>query len=87
MAMVIAGTIFLRWMPSHGWFSGTLVCVTLLTAVAISVTQKYRYHRAVRGIGNENIQANTLAVMSTSASVLLLAALGVYTVVLIPLHP
>jgi hypothetical protein len=87
MSMVIASTIFLRWMPSHGLFSGTPLCVTLLTAVAIGVTQKYRYHRAVRGIENENIQANTLAVMSTSASVVLLAALGVYTVVFIPFQP
>lgn len=85
MAMVVAAAIFFRWMPHHGWFAGTLVVLTLLTAWGINLTQKRRYHRAVRGIAGGRLHADTVAVLVTSLSVVLLGGLGIYTVIFLPL--
>jgi uncharacterized membrane protein YidH (DUF202 family) len=84
MAMVVAAAIFLRWMPNHGWFAGILVAVTLVTALAINLTQKIRYHRAVRGIASETVHADVVGVLFTSVSVFVLGALGIYTVLFLP---
>ncbi|QCO96454.1 DUF202 domain-containing protein [Arthrobacter sp. 24S4-2] len=40
MAMVVAAAVFLRWLPHHGWFVGTLVAAATVTAHAINFTQK-----------------------------------------------
>jgi len=84
LAMVVAAAIFLRWMPQHGLFTGVLVVVTLLAALAINLTQKIRYHRAVRGIADETVHADVVAVLFTSLSVVVLGALGIYTVLFLP---
>ncbi|NKX52859.1 DUF202 domain-containing protein, partial [Arthrobacter deserti] len=37
LALVVASVFFLRWMPSHGWFTATLIIVTAGTALAINL--------------------------------------------------
>jgi uncharacterized membrane protein len=86
MAMVVAAMVFLRWVPHHGWFAGVLVAVTLATALAINLTQKRRYHRAVRGIAAESVEADPVAAFWTAVSVVVLGILGIYTVLFLPLN-
>ncbi|NKX52945.1 DUF202 domain-containing protein [Arthrobacter mobilis] len=84
LAMVVAAAIFLRWAPQHGWFVGTLIAVTLAAALAINLTQKRRYHRAVRGIAAESVRADVMAALWTAASVVVLGVLGLWTVLFLP---
>jgi uncharacterized membrane protein YidH (DUF202 family) len=87
LAMVAAAAVFLRWLPHHGWFVGTLVGGAIVTALAINVTQKRRFHRAVRGINQESMPPNVGSTAAVAASVVILAALGIYTVLFLPLQP
>ncbi|RAX43776.1 hypothetical protein DQ354_18865 [Arthrobacter sp. AQ5-06] len=87
MAMVVTAAIFLRWMPHHGWFVGTLVAAAVVTALAINVTRKRRYQRAVRGINQESMVPDVASTAAVAASVVLLALLGIYTVIFLPLEP
>lgn len=84
LAMVVASATFLRWMPTHGWFAGTLVVLTLITATAIHLTQKSRYRRAAAGISGEAVRANTGTVLAMTLAVLVLGALGTFTVLWLP---
>jgi uncharacterized membrane protein YidH (DUF202 family) len=87
MALVVAAAVFLRWLPHHGWFVGTLVGGAIIAALAINLTQKRRFHRAVRGITREAMPPNIRATAAVAASVVILAALGIYTVLFLPLQP
>lgn len=87
MAMVVAAAVFLRWLPHHGWFVGTLVAAATVTALAINFTQKRRFHRAVRGINRETMPPNIGSTAAVAASVVVLAVLGIYTVLFLPLQP
>ncbi|WLQ08153.1 DUF202 domain-containing protein [Arthrobacter oryzae] len=87
MSMVIAAAVFLRWLPHHGWFVGTLVGGAIVTAVAINLTQKRRFHRAVRGIRHETMAPHVGSTAAVAASVVVLALLGIYTVLFLPLQP
>lgn len=84
LTTVVAAAIFLRWTPHHGLFTGVLIALTLLAALVINGTQRARYHRAVHGIANETIHADVVAVLFTSLTVVALAALGIFTVVFLP---
>jgi hypothetical protein len=53
LSMVAAAAIFLRWLPHHGWFASTLVAAAVVTALAINLTRKRRFNRAVHGIQGE----------------------------------
>jgi uncharacterized membrane protein YidH (DUF202 family) len=87
MAMVVAAALFLRWLPHHGWFVGTLVCGAIAAALAINHTQKRRFHRAVRGINRETMPPDLGSTAAVAASVVVLALLGIYTVLFLPLQP
>ncbi len=85
MSLVVAASIFLRWMPHHGWFAGTLVAAAVATAGAINLSRKHRYLRAITGINREHIAPNAASTASLAASVVVLAALSIYTVLVVPL--
>lgn len=87
MSLVVAAAIFLRWMPHHGWFVGTLVAASILTALAINATRRRRFHRAIEGINREGMPADIASTCALAVSVVLLAALGIYTVLALPLVP
>jgi uncharacterized membrane protein YidH (DUF202 family) len=86
LSLTVAAAIFLRWMPHHGWFVGTLVAAATITALAINGTRKRRFHRAINGISQEAMTPDTASVAAVAASVMVLAALGIFTVVFIPLE-
>ncbi|MET3812554.1 DUF202 domain-containing protein [Arthrobacter sp. UYEF3] len=86
LAIIVAATIFLRWMPHHGWFVGTLVAASILTALAIHLTRKRRVHRAIYGIKQESMPPDITSTAAVAASLVVLALLGIYTVLFLPLN-
>ncbi|MET1022442.1 MAG: DUF202 domain-containing protein [Arthrobacter sp.] len=86
LTLITAACIFLRWVPHHGWFAVTLVAASLLAALGIALTQRRRYHRAARGIGGAVSTASVRSTAAMAGSVMLLAALGIYTVLYLPLR-
>ena len=86
LTLITAACILLRWMPHYGWFVGTLVAASLLAALGIALTQRRRYHRAADGIGGAAMTANVRATAAIAACVVVLAALGIYTVLYLPLQ-
>lgn len=84
LALVAAAAVFLRWVPHHGWFVSTLVAAAITTAWAINFTRKYRFHRAVRGVNHGQLPPDTGSTAALAASVVILALLGIYTVIFLP---
>ncbi|GAA5201911.1 DUF202 domain-containing protein [Arthrobacter gyeryongensis] len=84
LSMMAAAAVFLRWMPHHGWFVGALVAASVLTALAINRTRKRRFHRAIHGINQEAITPDIASTAAVAASVVVLAGLGIFTVLLLP---
>lgn len=87
LSMVAAAAVFLRWMPHHGWFSGALVAVATLTALAVSFTRSRRVRRAIQGIRHERMAPDLVSAAAIASSVAILGALGIYTVLALPLDP
>jgi hypothetical protein len=85
--MFVASAVFLRWLPHHGWFVGILVLLTALTAIAVNLTQKRRFHRAIGGINQERMRPDIAATAAVAASVLVLSLMGIFTVLFLPLNP
>lgn len=86
VALVVAGVLFLRWVPGHGWFPLVLTALTVVAAVAIAAGQARRYHLGARGIRTGRIDADLMAVAWTTAAVVLLAVLALLVVVALPLR-
>jgi hypothetical protein len=86
LSLTVAAAIFLRWMHHHGWFVGTLVAAAAVAALAINVTRKRRFHRAINGIKRETLTPDVASIAAVTASVVVLASLGIFTVLLIPLE-
>jgi len=84
MTMVVTSLLFLRWMPRYGWFVGTVMGLALLAAFGIYLSQRLRYRRMVRGILDERIHADVVAVFATGTAVAALGLLGVYIVLFLP---
>ena len=86
LTLVTAACIFLRWVPHYGWFAGTLVAASLLAALGIALTQRRRYHHHASGIGGAVMAANIRGTAAIAGSVVVLAGLGIYTVLFLPLQ-
>lgn len=86
LALIVAGAIFLRWMPYYGWFAVAQVVAATAIAITINLTRKHRFHRAVLGINDERMPADLISTFSIAASVVVLAATGIFTVLFLPLQ-
>ena len=86
LTLVTASCFFLRWVPHYGWFAGTLVTASLGVALGIALTQRRRYHHHALGIGGAAMTANVKATAAVAFSVVVLAGLGIYTVLFLPLQ-
>lgn len=87
MSLTVAAAVFLRWMPHHGLFVAALVLTALATAFAINLTHNRRFRRAVHGIKHDTMPPDAFSVAAVAASVSVLAILGMYTVIFLPLEP
>ncbi len=83
--MLTVSALFLRWMPYHGAFVGTLVALSLITALGIWATQQRRYTRSASGLKSGRIHADAVSILWLGASVSILGALGLYTVIFLPI--
>ncbi|MDD1476504.1 DUF202 domain-containing protein [Arthrobacter sp. H16F315] len=83
--LITAACIFLRWVPHHGWFAGTLVGASLMVALGIAITQRRRYHHHASGIAGAVMVANFRGAAAIAGSVVVLSVLGIYTVLFLPL--
>ncbi|WP_307053295.1 DUF202 domain-containing protein [Arthrobacter bambusae] len=86
MSLLAAAAVFLRWMPHHGWFVGTLILAAVAVACAINLTHRRRFRRAAYGISRGNMPPDTVSTAVVAASVGILALLGIYTVLFLPLQ-
>lgn len=84
LSLTVAAIVFLRWMPHHGWFVGTLVAASTVTALAINLGRRRRFHRAVQGINQEVLAPDVASMAAVAGSVVVLAGLGIFTVLLLP---
>lgn len=87
LSVLVATAVFLRWIPHHGLFVGTLIVTAATTAVVISFTRKRRLHRAVRGINQGRIPPDVASTAAFAASAVILSLLSIYTVLFVPLNP
>ncbi|MCQ4248636.1 DUF202 domain-containing protein [Stutzerimonas stutzeri] len=85
LTMITVSALFLRWMPYHGTFVGMLVALSLATALGIWTTQQRRYARSASGVKSGRIQADAISIFWLGASVFVLGALGLYTVIFLPI--
>lgn len=85
LTLITVSALFLRWMPYHGAFVGSLVAVSLLTALGIWLTQQRRYNRSASGLKSGRIQADLVSVIWLGVAVVALSVLGLYTVLFLPI--
>lgn len=85
LTMIAVSALFLRWMPYHGTFVGMLVALSLMTALGIWATQKHRYMRSSSELTSGRMQADGISILWLGASVSTLGALGLYTVIFLPI--
>lgn len=86
LSLVVTATFFLRWLPHHGIVILTLVAAALGSALAITVSHNRRFRRAVDGINSESMNPDATSAALMSASIAVLAAVGIYLVLFIPAH-
>ncbi|MEO8283970.1 MAG: DUF202 domain-containing protein [Pseudarthrobacter sp.] len=86
LSMTVAAAVFLRWMPHHGWFVGTLVAASAVAALGIILTRKRRFHRAVHGINQEALAPDIASTAAVAACVVVLAGLGIFSVLFLPVE-
>ncbi|MGO4187819.1 DUF202 domain-containing protein [Pseudarthrobacter sp. TAF60_1] len=86
LSLAVAAAVFLRWMPHHGWFVATLVAASAVTALAVNFTRRRRFHRAINGIKHEAMRPDVASIAAVAASVIVLAGLGIFTVLFIPVE-
>ncbi|WP_299169692.1 DUF202 domain-containing protein [uncultured Arthrobacter sp.] len=87
LAFIVAGAMFLRWMPNYGWFAGTSFVAATVAAFALNLTRRRLLIRAASGIRGDRSSVAPFAALLTSLAVVFLAILGIYTVLFLPLRP
>lgn len=86
LALVTASAVFLRWLPHYGPRMLLLPLLTLVCAIAITMTHNRRTHRAVAGIRAEpHVDVvQPVALLALVAVLLALGAAGLIFVLLAP---
>ncbi|OMH27734.1 hypothetical protein BKD30_03625 [Tersicoccus phoenicis] len=80
LALLVASSVGLRWLPHYGPGILALPLLTLLSAAVILATARHRHTRSVHGIHRDAVHA---AVGPVTALTLVCLALGVVAVVLV----
>ncbi|MGC1208680.1 MAG: DUF202 domain-containing protein [Ornithinimicrobium sp.] len=83
LACCVVSAFTIRWLPVYGGGLLVLPALTLVSAVAISVTQQHRIRRAVAGIRDTTSPVNPVPVLCL---VTLCWALGISSLVLVWVH-
>ncbi|RAX14735.1 DUF202 domain-containing protein [Pseudarthrobacter sp. AG30] len=85
LSLVVTAAMFLRWAPYHGWFTGTLVLAAASAVTSISVARRRRLYRSIHGITHEYMKPDIVSTATLAGSVTILALLGIYTVIYLPM--
>ncbi|GAA3057909.1 MULTISPECIES: DUF202 domain-containing protein [Actinomycetes] len=80
LLFALIGAVFLRWMPHYGLWTLLLTLVCAGVAAGIYLTQRLRYRRQSRGVQQEKVEADVVAVLSTTGAVVALGVLGLFAV-------
>ncbi|MGB3258998.1 MAG: DUF202 domain-containing protein [Ornithinimicrobium sp.] len=83
LACCVVSAFTVRWLPVYGVWLMILPALTLVSAVAIALTQQHRIRRAVAGIRGTTSPVNPAALLGLMA---LCWALGASSLVLVWLH-
>ena len=83
LALCTAAAVHLRWAPTHGPFVLALFATAVCAAVGIYATQRRRYRKAARGIAEDRITPDAVAVFVTAGAVVLLGGLGLFAVLVL----
>lgn len=88
LALVTVSAVFLRWLPHYGPMMLLLPLLTLVCAIAITMTHNRRTHRAVAGIRAEPDRhvdvVQPVAYLAVVAVLVVLGAAGIGFVLLAP---
>lgn len=80
LSIAVVGAVFLRWLPHYGGWMIALTAASAVVALSIYITQRVRYRRQAGGIREEALQADVVAIISTTAAVAALGVLGITAV-------
>lgn len=80
MTLVVACTLFLRWIPQFGILAVLPIVVALIVSLGIQVGLRWRYRRSITGIREERLSAPLLEIALLGAGVGGLSLYGIYAV-------
>ncbi|WP_256837806.1 DUF202 domain-containing protein [Ornithinimicrobium faecis] len=84
LALVTVSAIFLRWAPHYGLAVLALPALTLVCALAISVTHNRRINTSVRGIHSDALEVRPGELLALVALLLAVGGAGLVLVLLAP---
>ncbi|MDJ0319169.1 DUF202 domain-containing protein [Pseudarthrobacter sp. PS3-L1] len=82
LALVTVSSLFLRWVPLHGWLVLGPLAMSITAAASIYATQRRRYQSNARGISAGQLTSDGVAVLWTAVAAAALGAMGVTVVLL-----
>ena len=80
VSFLVVSAVFLRWLPHYGWGIIGLISVAILLAGGIFLSQRRRYHRMAVGLEGGRDQADVVAVLVMTGSLLTLGISGIILV-------
>lgn len=83
-AMSVTGLLFLRWVPTYGWWPLVLTGLAVAAAAAVGASQVRRYRRHTSLLRTGGPDADVLGVSLTASAVLLIGVLALYAVLALP---
>jgi uncharacterized membrane protein YidH (DUF202 family) len=81
LTLIVACTLFLRWIPHFGLVALLPVIFALMASLLIQIGLNARYRKSAKGLKNERIPAPLREVAALGATVVVLSLLGIYAVV------
>jgi uncharacterized membrane protein YidH (DUF202 family) len=82
LTLIVACTLFLRWIPHFGVIALLPITATLMASLLIQIGLNARYRKSSRGLKNERIPPPIREVAAMGATVVVLSLLGIGAVVL-----
>jgi uncharacterized membrane protein YidH (DUF202 family) len=85
-SMVVAGLLFLRWVPAYGGLPLAMTALAVAAAASVGASRSWRYRRQAVGLRAGRIGADVIGVGLTAFGVLLIGTLALGAVLGLPLR-